>query len=463
MDEPTSLAGAGAADTPSTTVPSRPATGRKRSSSGAGGLLSKLPFMRSSGEHRPRSRRNTNEAEATAVNSSSFPPTPSFTSIPADPSTARLNGAATAVPPPLPHSIQQTQPQTQQLKTRRRRGSLRKVALLGRGAQREKRDRGLTIDTGRLDPFAANGLPVQMQTGPGATLTSSPVSIRSAGGGILKNGNNDGSKSPYGLGISDSTPRPSMDGYANRSGTPSFDPDATPTAALAPINSNIPSPRDSATSLRSPSISYSTTDDEDILHMAGSGFGSASRPGTPSLSLSSSSTADLLRPERASLSSGSDSYFLPLPHSHSHPRPLGIGGSSSASGILPSIQRRRSIVQRAKSPLALTSLAGLSTTPLPPPDAEWDYSETEWWGWVVLIVTWTVFVTGMGSCFGVWSWAWDVGTTPYAPPELEDDPTLPIVGYYPALIILTCVMAWVWVVVAWVGMKYFRHARVSGD
>lgn len=93
----------------------------------------------------------------------------------------------------------------------------------------------------------------------------------------------------------------------------------------------------------------------------------------------------------------------------------------------------------------------------------WDYSETEWWGWIILLVTWLVFVIGMGSCFEVWSWAWDVGETPYAPPELEDDPTLPIVGYYPALIILTAVMSWVWVVVAWVGMKYFKHANISGD
>jgi len=37
------------------------------------------------------------------------------------------------------------------------------------------------------------------------------------------------------------------------------------------------------------------------------------------------------------------------------------------------------------------------------------------------------------------------------------------VGYYPALLVLTCVMAWVWVVVAWVGMKYFRHADLRGD
>lgn len=94
---------------------------------------------------------------------------------------------------------------------------------------------------------------------------------------------------------------------------------------------------------------------------------------------------------------------------------------------------------------------------------EWDYSETEWWGWVILIITWIVFVVGMGSCFGVWSWAWDVGETPYAPPELEDDPTLPITGYYPALMVCTVVMAWIWVVVAWVGMKYFRHAKVLAD
>jgi len=94
---------------------------------------------------------------------------------------------------------------------------------------------------------------------------------------------------------------------------------------------------------------------------------------------------------------------------------------------------------------------------------EWDYTETASWGYAILTVTWIVFVVGMGSCFGVWSWAWDVGETPYAPPELEDDPTLPIVGYYPALLVLTCVMAWVWVVVAWVGMKYFRHADLRGD
>lgn len=265
---------------------------------------------------------------------------------------------------------------------------------------------------------------------------------------VLKQDGND--LPTHGLGISDSTAAGhTMHGSSTRSATASSDPNATPTAVTTEPCKPAAKP--------SPAISYSTTDDEDGLHMRRSAAvsTSASRPTTPSLSLSSSRTS-LLRPERASLSSGSESYYLTLPHSHSHPRPPGAAS-------IPSIQRRRSTIQRAKSPLALTSLAGLSTTPLPPPDADWDYSETEWWGWIILIVTWLVFVVGMGSCLGVWSWAWDVGTTPYAPPELEDDPTLPIVGYYPALMILTGVMAWVWVVVAWVGMKYFRHAQVSGD
>ncbi|KAF1830503.1 hypothetical protein BDW02DRAFT_507445 [Decorospora gaudefroyi] len=94
---------------------------------------------------------------------------------------------------------------------------------------------------------------------------------------------------------------------------------------------------------------------------------------------------------------------------------------------------------------------------------DWDYTETEWWGWVVLVATWIVFVVGMGSCLGVWSWAWDVGETPYAPPDLEDDATLPITGYYPALIVCTAVMSWVWVVISWLGMKAFRHAKVGVD
>ncbi|KAK3684985.1 hypothetical protein B0T22DRAFT_481987 [Podospora appendiculata] len=440
------MAGAGAgagADASNASPTQAPAPARKRSISGAGGLLSKFSFMRSSSEHHhPRSRRSTEEADRAAPSPAAapptYPPTPSFHTIPAEtPSYGN---------PPLSHAILQ-----EQQKTRRRRGSLRKVALLGRGAQRERREaRALTLE---IQSLAADG-PQGTREAP---VTSSPLAIDGPDKGLLPTGIQDGDDA-FGLGISDITPRPSMDGYASRTAAPRAslpDPDTTPTAAAASRPAAVISPHYASTdaAIANPGTNYSTTDDEDTLHMAGS----SSRPTTPSLSISSS--ISLPRPERSSISSGSESYF---PNSQrAHPRPL----SSSTGGSAPpvSIQRRRSTTQRATSPLALTSLAGLSVPPLPPPDAEWDYAETERWGWIILAVTWLVFVTGMGSCLGVWSWAWDVGTTPYAPPELEDDPTLPIVGYYPALIILTGVMAWVWVTFAWTGMKYFRHARVGGD
>lgn len=279
----------------------------------------------------------------------------------------------------------------QQQKTRRRKGSLRKAALLGRGAQRDRKE-------SKIIPLDANQHS-QYSTVP-LTGRPSPENIRPVNG--------------FGLGISDETPRPSMDGLANRHNNTLLPPIKTlPMGA----NDHIVT---SSTTATSPTLTYtSTTDEEDLLTIPSHSLPAAARGPPPS--------------------SSPDSYFPP----------------GAGSTIL-----RRRPSQKQKSPL---SIGGLATSPLPLPDAEWDYSETEWWGWVILIVTWVVFVTGMGSCLGVWSWAWDVGETPYAPPELEDDPTLPIVGYYPALIILTTVMAWVWVVVAWVGMKYFRHAKISGD
>ncbi len=257
-------------------------------------------------------------------------------------------------------------------RTRRRRGSLRKVALLGRGAQRDGAEsKHHTIDAS--DPGATCA-----ELGQGRTET--PIAEHDA----------------LGLKVSD---------LAHTAESKSA------TAALAGSGLK-DTDGDSQVNQYT-----STTDEEDILQI-------------PRNTVSS-------QPDLAELTSGSDSYFANR-------------ATSSCSKSF----------QQAKSPLCYS---GISSKPMPQPDADWDYSETEWWGWVVLSVTWFVFVIGMGSCLDIWSWAWDVGKTPYAPPELEDDPTLPIVGYYPALIILTCVMAWVWVVIAWVGMKYFRHAKISGD
>ncbi|KAF5017387.1 hypothetical protein F66182_10681 [Fusarium sp. NRRL 66182] len=292
-------------------------------------------------------------------------------------------------PPTAPRPVSRPSASViQYQRTRRRRGSLRKAALLGRGAQRERRDsRPLVIDTSHA---AAYGLD------PPTAKVRSSSSVES----LDLNATTGSVQRPLVEGF---TPLPGGFGNAPvlpRTGT-------LPQATARPASFT---DQDGA--------SYTSTDEEDMLQIPGSS--STIRQGL-------------------SMSSGQDSYFNSINSTASH-------------------QRRRSI-HRAKSPL---SFGGLSSNTLPAHE-DWDYADTEWWGWVVLCTTWFVFVIGMGSCLDVWSWAWDVGKTPYAPPELEDDPTLPIVGYYPALMILTGVMAWVWVVVAWVGMKYFRHAKISGD
>ncbi|KFH46226.1 hypothetical protein ACRE_028960 [Hapsidospora chrysogenum ATCC 11550] len=334
---------------------SSPPNPPRKSDAGGGGLLSRLPFIKTSDGSKIRT---DHDGEAPAL-------------------------------PPGARAIATATQQQQQQKTRRRRGSLRKVALLGRGAQRERKDSSpLTVDTLTVD-----------------TLAASPSALEYADATTPKG---TGQYDALGLHTADLTPRPAPAAKVSQT---SFDTNSSVSSATSSPRAPEPRERESST------VYHSTTDEDETLHI----------PHVP----------DSLHPDRP-ISSGSDSYFTDR-------------GSKQ--------QRRRSFHQ-VKSPL---SYSRLPTTSLHPPDSDWDYSETEWWGWVVLVVTWIVFVVGMGSCLDVWSWAWDVGKTPYAPPELEDDPTLPIVGYYPALIILTGVMAWVWVVIAWVGMKYFRHAKISGD
>ena len=264
-------------------------------------------------------------------------------------------------------------------KTRRRKGSLRKAALLGRGALRERKE---------SRPFSFEN---KIESANNMMGLRSPISSE-----------DEPSFPNLGLGISD---------IATRKESSSGDYNTLASSVTTLPMGKTDQPLSLPTSKMSPTLSYTSTDEEDM----------------------SGSLA-----HNTALRYSSDSYFPPSAASVSHHRS----------------------VQKAKSPL---SAVGLPSNPLPASDVEWDYSETEWWGWALLILTWIVFVIGMGSCLGVWSWAWDVGETPYAPPELEDDPTLPIVGYYPALIILTSVMAWVWVIVAWVGMKYFRHTNISGE
>ena len=216
------------------------------------------------------------------------------------------------------------------------------------------------------------------------------------------------------------------------------------------IHNTPPTPASPSRSIRAPYESSSPTSSSESLPLKGIARAPTPAPGSGSQPTTDEddpvmfpSQSPLIQPPGTSFPKTSTS-----PHSYFPP--------TSARYLRPPAPR--SLRSTSRSPLA--SLP--PSFPLPTP-SEHSYEETAYWGWFILFVTWIVFVVGMGSCFEVWSWAWDVGETPYAPPELEDDPTLPIVGYYPCLIILTGVMAWVWVVVAWVGMKYFKHAKMGGD
>ncbi|KAL1865580.1 hypothetical protein Plec18167_009393 [Paecilomyces lecythidis] len=294
----------------------------------------------------------------------------------------------------------------QQRRTRRRKGSLRKTALLGtRFESREKRlstsPRSLDVSRGDSNGYSTDN-----------TSRRSPGSPTSRDDEATPRGSFDADDDISASGWSRLSTR------RNNNANNLLSASTTPSRLQSNVASSILGDE-------------TTTDDEDIVpfpRLANSTIrGSSTSNGT------GAAAAGVHLPTP---SSSSDSYF-PLRSE--------------------SMSRQHRAGHRPKSPLATHSSDLKSGHDI------WDYSETEWWGWIIIIVTWIVFVIGMGSCFGVWSWAWDVGETPYAPPELEDDPTLPIVGYYPALMVCTAVMAWVWVVVAWVGMKYFKHANISGE
>ncbi|KAL4917549.1 hypothetical protein BDW62DRAFT_82621 [Aspergillus aurantiobrunneus] len=306
----------------------------------------------------------------------------------------------------------------QQRKTRRRRGSLRKTALLGtRFDYRDKkgsRAAGDSVDQHQVRPQTQQ----QQQLPPPPIPTR--TRMRSFGDPVLPTDGYIPSKPPG---------RGEL-GQGNTSTWKLMD---VPQRSRK-LSASAPQHHQSLQAKENTLGEDVTTDDEDFVSFP-------PRKGTGSVPTAFHSSSN------TSSNSGAAGLDLPTPAS-----------SSDSYYSLQADPKYRAAL-RAKSPLATHAVDITGSQEA----MGWDYSETEWWGWIILIVTWLVFVVGMGSCFEVWSWAWDVGETPYAPPELEDDPTLPIVGYYPALIILTAVMSWVWVIIAWVGMKYFKHANITGD
>ena len=95
--------------------------------------------------------------------------------------------------------------------------------------------------------------------------------------------------------------------------------------------------------------------------------------------------------------------------------------------------------------------------------------DTVWWGQWLLGTTWLLFILGIGGVCGMWEWSLqpiriEKTETVHENVEKTDgqiikgDETLAMRGYYSTLTVLTGgVVAWIWVTINWVGMKYFRH------
>lgn len=303
----------------------------------------------------------------------------------------------------------------QQRRTRRRRGSLRKTALLG--TRLEKKSARAVTGQQRMSPLVA-------QENDSATPRGNYDSRLGGGGG----GGGGGDETEWTFTTAQKQPL-----------------EPRPTSAVR-YGNNLLDGGDISTDDDQGEMPYSTLNTTNADNTTNHSNDNSNNNNNNASS--NESNDPLIHPSsRSSTSANAGLAHLPTPSS-----------STDSYFTLPQPDPTYRSVHHPKSPLA-THASEMK----PPQEITWDYAETEWWGWIILVVTWLVFVVGMGSCFEVWSWAWDVGETPYAPPELEDDPTLPIVGYYPALIILTAVMSWVWVVIAWVGMKYFKHANISGE
>lgn len=357
-----------------------------------------------------------------------------------------------------------------QRKMRRRRGSLRKTALLGTRSELKEKRNHTSAARDRHNTENPRESP-----SPLLSLNDAHASVMLTDSELTPRGSTDCNNVGTISGASSTT-------YWNRP----FPPETTTTTTTGV------SQAESNKSPTSTSLNGDTTDEDDAVSLllpynsssnndnkttkpSPNDFTGVERPTGISIStthsrpLSISSNGSII----ATPSSGSaESYYMTSHlhhlrhhHHHHHHHRHETGSSKEPSQAALRLPARSQPTHRTRSPLIAPELSnGIDNLAAKAGGVNvWDYSETEWWGWIILLVTWLVFVVGMGSSFGVWSWAWDVGETPYAPPELEDDPTLPIVGYYPALMVLTAVMAWVWVVVAWVGMKYFKHANISAD
>lgn len=81
-------------------------------------------------------------------------------------------------------------------------------------------------------------------------------------------------------------------------------------------------------------------------------------------------------------------------------------------------------------------------------------------GWTILLCTWIVVIGGIGSMFGIWKsfLGYDSSAVRYSL-SYEKKTGYPISEYYACLFFMTFIVSWVWCVISWMGMKFYRHTK----
>lgn len=97
------------------------------------------------------------------------------------------------------------------------------------------------------------------------------------------------------------------------------------------------------------------------------------------------------------------------------------------------------------------------------------------WGWLLLVSTWVIVILGIGAMLDLWVFLFpglaalpytlhltecpQTGLPHHGGASYEKETGVPIPGYYWCLVFMTGIAAWVWCVVSWMGMKFFRHTK----
>ncbi len=94
-------------------------------------------------------------------------------------------------------------------------------------------------------------------------------------------------------------------------------------------------------------------------------------------------------------------------------------------------------------------------------------SNLEFYGYLIIIVTWAMFVVSIGCIFNLWEWCLgnDNPLLQYIIDQtlvLDGDGMAVVDNYYIYSLFLSFVIIWIWCVISWISMKLFRHTKGSG-